>query len=74
MKFIEQIEFLRNRALIERQMGTNQCLAKNSAGYLRLERANQFDLCADALVRQEGEIISLKAELASYKNKDKNED
>lgn len=73
MNIIEQISFLRKRALLERQMGTNQCLNNNSAGPLRLEKANIYDLCADSLAMYEGEVRALKTELASYKKKEKDE-
>lgn len=69
METVELVSFLRHRALVERQMGTNQMLSGADSGKWRLDRANNYDGCADALSQLECQIVNLKTEIANLKKK-----
>lgn len=63
----EFISFLRGRAQVERQMGTNQLLGGADAGKWRLDRANMYDKCADGYAILESQLVVCQRELESYK-------
>ena len=69
----ELVAFNRDRAQIERQMGTNQLLCGNESGKNRIIRANMHDASADQFALMQNEIILLQNTIESLKSKAKKE-
>ena len=69
MSVTEYVSFLRERAQVERQCGTNQLLCGNEAGNWRISRGNQFDQCADGYAIMACTIANLETEIVNLKNK-----
>ena len=61
----DTVYFLRNRAQVERQVGTNQMAAGQGEGRWRLNRANALDACADELINLRLEITVLSETIKS---------
>jgi len=68
MDTIEMISFLRNRASVERQMGTNALIYGSDSGKWRLDRANNYDFCADHFAVMESNKINLEGQIKNLQN------
>ena len=68
MDTVEMISFLRNRASVERQMGTNSLISGSDSGKWRLDRANNYDFCADHFAVMESNKINLEGQIKNLQN------
>lgn len=59
----DMIGFLRSRAGIERQMGTNQLKCGDESGKMRLKRANSYDACGDHFAVMESNKVNLESRI-----------
>ena len=65
------VGFLRNRASVERQMGTNQLMCGDETGKLRTDRANQFDGASDHFAVMQARIVVLESTVKSISEQNK---
>ena len=63
------VAFNRQRAQVERQMGTNQLMCGSESGTMRIDRANMHDQTADLLATMRSDNINLAATIATLKAK-----
>lgn len=59
--------FLRERAIVERQQGTNQLMCGSESGKWRIDRANKFDECADGYAILQCSVVNLQSEISNLK-------
>jgi len=53
---------------VERQMGTNSLISGSDSGKWRLDRANNYDFCADHFAVMESNKINLEGQIKNLQN------